>query len=243
MQSFRYIYEFMHNFSKRHFLEIVAISKTFGKPINKKAVLFEFETFFLFQTGFMMTAHDFYSKPETIRALFCYLIETVGVKYREALFPGCEITEVIFSRNDQYLALLSESDKVLPESIIKRFALNVNGAASNGKIMTSYPVVIEGNIGNTSGLLTSIFLENPKPDYLLFQSCLKSLFQSPNEISELTKSDINNLLAGGYDIFNSLIENNSINSPTPSCANIQKSSTGNYFSAALVLAFFVYLAF
>ncbi len=239
MQSFHYIYEFLQKFSKKHFLEIAAISKTFGKPIKKKAVLFEFETFFLFQIAVIMTVHQSHSSSETMKTLFCDLIKAVEAKYQETVSTDCRAGEVILSRIEQYQELLTESDKVLPDSVIKRFSLNVNGAA-NGKIKTNYPIIIDKMLGDCAGssIITNVLLENPNLDYLLFQSCLKSLFQSKKEISELTQIEVNNLLAGGYDIFCAAIENKDIVPQTNT-----KFSNGNIFSTALFLVVLIYFAF
>lgn len=89
-----------------------------------------------------------------------------------------------------------------------------------------------------SSIITNVLLENPNLDYLLFQSCLKSLFQSKKEISELTQIEVNNLLAGGYDIFCAAIENKDIVPQTNT-----KFSNGNIFSTALFLVVLIYFAF
>ena len=164
-------------------------------------------------------------------------------KYQETVSTDCRAGEVILSRIEQYQELLTESDKVLPDSVIKRFSLNVNGAA-NGKIKTNYPIIIDKMLVDCAGssIITNVLLENPNPDYLLFQSCLKSLFQSKKEISELTQIEVNNLLAGGYDIFCAAIENKDIVPQTNTSANT-KSLNGNLFPAALFLIVVIYFAF
>lgn len=247
MQPFSRLFSFTSEFANRHFLETATVSKSFGKPLDEKAVNFEFEVFYFFQILYVMDINKatINCKSETQISLYCYFVEGLESKYGSDLFSETKMVDVITDRMEKYLELVSGSSNSFSKDLIERFAFNVTGATSNGNILTRYPIVIEALIdgyGKTT-LLKNILIENSQKNCLLFQSCIQSLSQAKKEFSTLSEEEANELLGGGYTIFCSAMEGQTDISCVPAFISSPQTLRSSYFTAGISLLIVLYWAF